>query len=241
MTIWDKINERQSGHKIFVSYKFKDDNILTIPRIWNTTVRDYVNEFEDILNKSDHIYKGEHDDEDLSTLSEEAIWEKLKDRIYDSSVTVVFISPGMKESGVKERDQWIPWEISYSLKETARRNRNGDPVTSHTNAMVAVVLPDRNGNYSYFLEVRQCCLDKCRHYHTEMLFQIIRDNMFNQKHGDAYTCLAGDRIWHGEHSYIEAIRWSDFIADYDKYIQKAINRQNNIEDYNIAKEIKQEE
>lgn len=64
----------------------------------NSTVRDYVTMFEEILDPSDNIYKGESEEEDLSSLSKETIWKKLRDRIYDSSVTVVFISPGMKES-----------------------------------------------------------------------------------------------------------------------------------------------
>lgn len=130
------------GRKIFVSYKFADDQVEDLPLSGNSTVRDYVTEFENLLDSSDHIYKGESDGEDLSDLSEETIWQKLRDRIYDSSITIIFISPGMKESGKKDKDQWIPWEVSYSLKETSRKNKNGDAVTSKTNAMIAVVLPD---------------------------------------------------------------------------------------------------
>ena len=145
------------GRKIFVSYKYADHQVENLDAWSNSSVRDYVTEFENILEDSDDIYKGEGDDEDLSDLDEETIWSKLKDRIYDSSVTVVFISPGMKESYKKDKDQWIPWEISYSLKETSRKNKNGTPVTSKTNAMVAVVLPDTNGSYSYYLEEHSCC------------------------------------------------------------------------------------
>ena len=105
------------GKKIFVSYKFADSRVKNLSFYENSTVRDYVTKFEEIVDPSDDIYKGESDGEDLSKLSEETIWKKLKDRIYDCSITIVFISPGMKESGKKERDQWIPLEISYSLKE----------------------------------------------------------------------------------------------------------------------------
>lgn len=41
----------------------------------NSTVRNYVTKFEEILDPSDNIYKGESDGEDLSNLSEATIWE----------------------------------------------------------------------------------------------------------------------------------------------------------------------
>lgn len=133
------------GRKIFVSYKYADDDVENLKRNENSTVRDYVTKFEEKLENSDNIYKGEHDDEDLSEYSDDTIWKRLKDRIYDSSVTVIFISPNMKEENKRERNQWIPWEISYSLKEISRRNKKGEAVTSRSNAMVAVVLPNSNG------------------------------------------------------------------------------------------------
>ena len=137
------------GRKVFISYKYADSRVYNLNYRVNSTVRDYVTEFENMIDETDHIYKGESDDEDLSDLSEETIWSKLKDRIYDSSITVVFISPGMKEIWNTDENQWIPWEVSYSLKETSRKNKNGDSITSKENAMVAVVLPDEYNSYSY--------------------------------------------------------------------------------------------
>ena len=225
------------GRKIFVSYKFKDDKVENLESQYNSTVRDYVTKFENLLDKSDHIYKGESEDEDLSNLSENTIWQKLRNRIYDSSITIVFISPEMREFGKSDRAQWIPWEISYSLKETSRKNKNGDPVTSKSNAMLAVVLPDSSGSYSYFLEKKSCCQSGCIMHHTDKLFKILRDNKFNFKNPTKNICNNNSTIWRGEHSYITAVKWCDFKANYDKYIEDAYNRQNNIDDYDIVKEL----
>lgn len=117
-----------------------------------------------------HIYKGEERCEDLSKLKDSEIWERLKNRIYDSSLTIVFISPNMKERGISERNQWIPWEVSYSLKEISRLNSDGQPVTSKTNAMLAVVLPDLFGSYSYFLKDNSCCISMCTSYCWDSVF-----------------------------------------------------------------------
>ena len=226
------------GRKIFVSYKYADDQVENLNRWENSTVRDYVDQFERMVDYSDDIYKGESDGEDLSKLSESTIWGKLKDRIYDSSVTIVFISPDMKDVSKPECDQWIPWEISYSLKECSRKNKNGDPITSHSNAMMAVVLPDQNGSYSYYLEDRTCCITPCTIHKIGQLFRIIRENKFNRvKDQDKRTCINKDTIWYGPCSYIEAVKWSAFILNYQYYIDQAIDRQNHIDEYDICKDI----
>lgn len=225
------------GRKIFVSYKYRDDDVKPLNSFAGATVRDYVTEFEKLLKYDDHVYKGEEDNEDLSQLTEDAIWSKLKDRIYDSSVTVVFISPNMKEKNKSDKEQWIPWEISYSLKETSRKNKNGDPITSKSNAMLGVVIPDRNGSYAYYLEDKTCCGSRCRVNYTERLFNILSKNMFNFKNPNKRVCLNSDTVWSGEHSYITVVKWDDFINDYDKYIEAACDRQSRIDEFEITKEI----
>ena len=86
------------GHKIVVSYKYHDTDVQKITHnyCYQDTVRDYVDQLQSYFDGTDDIYKGEDDGEDLSQLSENAIWSKLKDRIYDSTLTIVMISPNMK-------------------------------------------------------------------------------------------------------------------------------------------------
>lgn len=80
----------------------------------------------------------------------------------------------MKEKGRWEKSQWIPWEISYSLRETTRNDR-----TSHNNAVLAVILPDKNGSYDY--------------YSTDILFPIMKANILN-----GYICVVTweDFLWY---------------------------------------------
>lgn len=227
------------GHKIFVSYKYKDDDVYNLSYFENSTVRDYVDKFEEKLDYTNHIYKGEESDEDLSNLSDDTIWEKLKDRIYDSTLTIVFISPNMKETNKRDRNQWIPWEISYSLKETSRKTESGEAKTSKTNVMIAVVLPDSNNSYEYYLEGRNCCASYCVTHHTDKLFKILRENKFNLNNAKKRDCNNGsnEKVWIGNCSYIKAVKWNDFINNIDFYIDEAYDRLDNIENYNISKEV----
>jgi hypothetical protein len=95
--------------------------------------------------------------------------------------------------------------------------------TSHSNAMLAVVLPNKNGSYSYFIEEGSYEI----RYMTETLFKILGSNMYNRK----------DRQKSGEHSYIKPVKWSTFIKNAQSYIDKAVEIQGNIGDYNITKEV----
>ena len=149
------------GRKIFVSYKYKDTDVKALPGVTSFTwVRDYVDYIAEHLIEKGNVYKGEDNTEDLSERSETYIWNHLKDKIYDSSVTIILISPNMKETGKWQRSQWIPWEIAYSLRETTRSD-----YTSHSNDILAVILPDKNGSYSY--------------YSKENLFPILKANIDN--------------------------------------------------------------
>ena len=146
------------GNKVFVSYKYLDSHVYQLKGIKGiTTARDYVDKLEKILEAEHHIYKGEDDGEDMSSLQDSTIASKLGDKIFDSTVTIVLISKGMKEHGIDEKEQWIPWEISYSLKEQSRDYGN-----SKTNAVLAVVLPDEQNQYDYFIIDDTCPYCHCR-------------------------------------------------------------------------------
>ena len=182
------------GHKVFVSYKYKDYDVQAL----STTVHpptwpcDYVDYIQKYVLPSDYIYKGEKSDEDISHLSDDRIWVHLKDKIYDSSIKVVLISPNMKEPNRWQRSQWIPWEIAYSLRNTSRKDR-----TSHNNSILAVILPDRNGSYSY--------------YNKNNLFPILRENINN---GYIHVVTWADFIKKPEDCMLMALVMRSYVPEY---------------------------
>ncbi len=230
------------GYKIFVSYKYGDDSVYPLPNPLNmfafysgrSSVRDYVDKLELYFDHTSHIYKGESNNDDLSYLSDDAIWERLKDRIYDSSVTIVMVSPNMKEPYRSERSQWIPWEIAYSLRETTRGDR-----TSHSNAVLAVILPDRNHQYNYYINPFSYQRTDGQWYRGEdPIFSIIRKNMNNKVYNSLF--YRNYKIYMpstNDESYIPSVTWDDFIRQPMKYIECAVNRKDKINNYTICKEI----
>ena len=104
------------GKKVFISYKHADEDVQQLPEIFNTTARDYVNILQDMFEYTPHIYKGEEDDNDLSKFKDSTIESKLRNKIYDSSVTIVLISNNMWDKTFDEDEQWIPWcEFRFKL------------------------------------------------------------------------------------------------------------------------------
>lgn len=205
------------GRKIFVSYKYADDNVKQLDYNYDyilpmkTTARRYVDKLEEKIG-IDNIYKGENDGEDLSSLSDDSIWNSLKEKIFDSSVTIVLISPNMKEHIKSQSSQWIPQEISYSLKNITHNGR-----TSGTNGIVCVVLPDRFGSYNYYINDTYFGTT----YNDNVTFDIIKNNRNNKKYGYG--------------SYVITAKWDDFINNFNKYIDEAVDHKENIDDYNITK------
>ena len=206
------------GYKVFVSYKYGDNNVKMIYKYNKIikTSRDYVDILMDEIGK-DNIYKGEENNEDLSHLSEDTIWEKLKDKIYDSSITIVLITPNMIDRCKTEEEQWIPWEISYSLKEITRGDR-----ISRVNGIICVAIPDRNNSYDYVLP-------EYNEINRKSLFPIIKNNMKNIKYSlDLFN-------FDYDESYIDLVKWDDFITNINTYLKKAKNKSEHSEMYDLHK------
>lgn len=230
------------GRKIFISYKYQDTDVrqMLLIRLYEnrlTRVRDYVDELQERLVKVGHnINKGEKDGEDMSVLEDATIQSILGDKIYDSSITLVLISPNMKDPFLPETEQWIPWEISYSLREQSRDGR-----TSKTNGVMAIVLPDANNSYDYFIQEHTCPYCNTRILCTGRLFKVLSVNMFNRYYPTYSTCThhsANSRPETGECSYIPCVKWDDFISNIEANLQRVERIKDNIATYDIKKNLK---
>jgi len=233
------MGNKVKGKKVFISYKHADSDVLKLPNIDDTTARDYVNVLQEMFEDTPHIYKGEDDDNDLSKFKDSTIESKLRNKIYDSTVTIVLISNKMWDNTLPEDEQWIPWEISYSLKEYKREGR-----TSLSNALLAVVLPDKNGSYDYYIQESSCIKCNCRSLSIYKLFRILKENMFNVKKSKEQRSSCDNHTedskpYIGQSSYIHSVKWSDFSKDdisIDKYLKIALDINEKINDYDITYE-----
>ena len=235
------------ANKIFISYKYYDKGVYQDPLldkipdpVWPfygdsgyVTPRSYVNELSNVLSGY-AIEKWEKDGEDLSSFKDSTIASKLRDKIFDSSITIVLVSPNMKELTKYERDQWIPWEISYSLKEISRNGR-----TSKSNGIVVVVLPDADKSYDYCIKRDETCGIDILRFSDISFFKILEGNFFNSKNPNrtyCYTCNSYHYYGNNNHYFIHA-KWCDFVKNPGNYIDLALEHQEHIDDYNIQKEI----
>ncbi len=231
------------GRNVFVSYKYSDSKVQDLDlyelvdflgskmkRKIATTVRHYVDKLAEKIESDDHIYKGEDDGESMKSLADSTIGSKLGDKIFYSSVTIVLVSKGMKDTFKDEKDQWIPWEVSYSLKEQTRQDQR-----SKTNGVIAVVLPDELGSYEYYLTRDAEC--ECSSLNTPFLFEILRENMFNVKVPNKRLCN-GRWVYTGDASYIQSVKWDDFVVKPSAYIEKAIDLRDRKDEFELRKNIK---
>ena len=200
------------AHKTFISYKYSE-------------ARDLRDRIIEALGDDATYYKGETSDSpDLTDTSTENIKKNLKDMMYDTSVTIVIISPNMKKS------KWIDWEIEYCLKNITRKNR-----TSHTNGVVGVIMK-YNGGYGWFKSSNQNedgCLSIS--YEEAKVYDIINNNRFNQN-PKIYSCTKCKTVNSLTGSYIAYVTEDDFLANPNKYINNAYDKsENDASGYDLVK------
>ena len=201
------------ARKTFISYKYSE-------------AKDLRDNIINAMGEDATYYTGETSSSpNMSDKTTEYIKNKLKDMIYNTSVTIVIISPNMKAS------QWIDWEIEYSLKQVKR----GDKY-SGVNGIVGVVM-EHNGGYSW-LRPTTTNLDGCTSISTndEYLFDIIKKNRYNQNPKE-YSCNQCKTINALTGSYIALVNEEDFLKKLDFYIENAYEKSKNIDNYDICKKV----
>ena len=200
------------AHKTFISYKYSE-------------ARNLRNSIIDALGDDAIYYQGETSiSPDLSDTSTENIKRNLTDMMYDTSVTIVIISPNMKNSN------WIDWEIEYSLKNITRKGR-----TSHTNGVVGVIMKF-NGGYSW-LKTTSTNGDGCTSssYDESKVYSIINNNRFNQN-PKKYSCDICKTVNALTGSYIAYVEEETFVSDTQKYIDNAYDKsENDAAGYDLTK------
>ncbi len=190
------------AHKTFISYKYDE-------------ARSYRDVVIDALGDDGQYYRGETaESPNISSLTVNSIKRRLGAMIYDTTVTIVLISPNMKKSS------WMEWEIAYSLRETSRQEKR-----SSANGLIGVVIPV-NGDYSWFIERMQggdgCSFVSYPH-EEEYVFELIsrnRDNRRNLK----YVCENCKTMSVLDDSYISYVTLEDFIEKPSFYIDNAYSK-----------------
>ncbi len=201
------------ARKTFISYKHSEAQDL----------RDTI---IDALGDDATYYNGETaDSPDLTGTTVENIKKNLTDMMHGTSVTIVVVSPNLKDS------KWVDWEIEYSLKEITREDR-----TSCTNGVVGVI-QKVDGSYDWLISTSTKD-DGCsvRTIDSDKLYKIINENRYNLTGDDKYACKQCKTYDQLEGSYLSLIKEEDFLENPQKYIENAYDKCQSIDNYEISKE-----
>ena len=206
------------ARKVFVSFRYSDGV-------------EYKDELCDIFDSSTEIIN-RSEDEDRSKMSEDTIQRYLYDKLKDTSVTIVLLTPRALQHQKDfwgNYDDWMYDEIRYSLE---------DRVNNRTNGLIAVCTPEAQD--SLVSKTLHCC-PVCRE--TKEVRRIVdidnlaRKNMMNIK--NAYKKNPCDNLFDDDwDSYCSMVPWDAFKSNYVDYIEKAEQKRNILGHYTIHKRMK---
>lgn len=200
------------ARETFIAYKYSE-------------AQDLRDEIIAKLGADASYYQGETaESPDMTGETIDKIKNGLKNMIFGTSVTIVIISPNLKQS------EWVDWEIEYSLKEYKRHT-----TTSRTNGIVGVIMK-YNGSYDWLISRTQNS-DGCtsRYIDDSKLYDIVKGNRYNLETDDKYSCPNCKSFDQLNGSYIALVEEESFLNNPTHYIENAYNKSKATGDYNLTK------
>lgn len=164
-------------------------------------------------------------------MSEDTIQEYLYDKLKDTSVTIVILTPdavSYRKNWLGNYDDWLYDELRYSLED---RNNN------RTNGVVAVYTD--NAKDKLFSESSHSC-SQCQETQMCKLLKdfdnLVRKNMVNIK--NKYKKNPCANLYDDKYdSYISLVGFEDFKTNYTEYIDNAKEKRDRLHEFDICKRI----
>ena len=196
------------AYNVFISFRYSDGHEL------KDELSNYFTSYADTVDFSE--------DKDRSYLSESSIQNYLYSKLRRSSITIVLLTPMAithKKNWARQYDDWMYDEIRYSL-EDRQNNRTNGLIAVYSSDAEDLLVERSNDGLTYVKDVDN----------------LFRKNMMNiktaYKHNPNYNQYDSDYD-----SYCSLIPYSRFTNNLGKYIDIAIEKRNNLYQYNICKRL----
>lgn len=201
--------------KVFISFRFSDGKELKDELI------ELFDSSTEVINRSEDV--------DRSEMSEDTIQEYLYEKLKNTSVTIVILTPeavDYRKNLWGEYDDWLYDELRYSLE---------DRISNRTNGVIALYTDDSE---SLILKSSSHTCNKCNENSTCRTLtnfdNLARKNMLNVK--EKYKANKCDNLYDDDKdSYISLVHFDDFKKDYEKYINSAKEKRDRKEEFRLVK------
>lgn len=201
--------------KVFISFRFSDGKKIKDELV------DLFDESTEIINRSE--------DTDRSQMSEEIIQDYLYEKLKDTSVTIVLLTPKAVDYSKNlwgEYDDWLYDELRYSLEDRMNNRTNG-VVAIYTNDAKDKLISESTHSCSHCQETKSCRTLKS-------FDNLARKNMLNIK--QSYKKNPCNDLYDDSHdSYISLVSLEEFKQDYTKYIDNAKEKRDRLHEFEISK------
>lgn len=199
--------------KVFISFRFSDGKEIKDELV------DLFDESTEVINRSEDV--------DRSQMSEDTIQEYLYEKLKDTSVTIVLLTPeavSYRKNWIGNYDDWLYDELRYSL-EDRKNNRTNGVVAVYTDDAKDMILESSSHYCSHCQETKSC--------RTMKFFDnLARKNMLNIKQSYKKN-LCNDLYDDSHDSYISLVSLEEFKQDHTKYIDNAKDKRDRLHEFNI--------
>ena len=199
--------------KVFISFRFSDGKEIKDELV------DLFDESTEVINRSEDV--------DRSQMSEDTIQEYLYEKLKDTSVTIVLLTPeavSYRKNWIGNYDDWLYDELRYSL-EDRKNNRTNGVVAVYTDDAKDMILESSSHYCSHCQETKSC--------RTLKFFDnLARKNMLNIKQSYKKN-LCNDLYDDSHDSYISLVSLEEFKQDHTKYIDNAKDKRDRLHEFSI--------